>query len=263
MYRWLLCCSLAGVALLALASPPGVFSDELTGDRYDCPLTLLPAATLAAESATHITLEWNGKDGDYTRMSIGKDTILLEAMRNGKAAESWKVESGVSPGVPYHLTILRRDKWLGLLHDQALIFHADTPRGTGEEAGITMDAGWSVEDSRVQRLQPVAFADNFMRTADDHGAWTLQTGDWHLQSAWDEDSHGNSRRFQNAQYALNPFAWVGRNADGAALCTVGKADWEDYSMTVAIQPSQTGAAGVVVNMPDPHHGLLLRWSARQ
>ncbi len=118
-----------------------------------------------------------------------------------------------------------------------------------------------MEESRIQHLQPVAFADNFMRTADEHDAWALQSGDWHLQSAWDEDSHGNDKRFSYAAYALNPFAWVGRNPDGAALCSVGKAYWEDYTMTVAIQPAQSGAAGVVVNMPDLHHGLLVRWSA--
>lgn len=261
MYRWLLCCALFFATLIALASPPGVFSDEVNTERYDCLLTLMPASTLAAGSNTCVTLEWNGTAGDYLRVTVGKETILIDALHNGKAAESWKVESGVQPGTAYHLTVMRRGNWLGLLHDQALIFHTETPRGTGAEAGITADAGWSVGSSRVQMLQPVAFADNFMRTADVKGAWVVQSGDWHLQSAWDEDSHGNGNRFTNAQYALNPFAWVGRNPDGPSLCTVGKANWEDYTMTAAIQPSQTGAVGVVVNMPDPHHGLLVRWSA--
>jgi len=261
MYRWLLSCSFLLMTVFALAAPPDVFSDELTADRYDCILTLKPAATLAAESAVRVNLEWSSSSTDYVCVTVGKETILIEAFKGGKAAGSWKVDAGVQPGTPYQLGILRRGNWFGLLHDQSLIFHTETPHGAGGKGALTVDAGWTVEEKRVQRLQPVTFADNFMRTSDDRGAWAVQSGSWRLQSAWDEDPHGNTNKFINVKYATNPFAWGGRSPNSSpALCTVGSASWEDYTMTVAIQPSHTGV-GVVVNMPDPHHGILVRWSA--
>ncbi len=75
------------------------------------------------------------------------------------------------------------------------------------------------------------------------------------------DPKGNADRFANLIYSQNPFAWAGRSAAGAgALCTVGKAFWEDYTFTTAVQPGADGAAGVMVNMPDAAQGYLVRWS---
>lgn len=261
MHRWLLCLTFLLATIWILASPLDVFSNELNVHSYDCRLTLKPAVKLAAGSMTRVNLEWQQKGHDYTRVTIGKETIRIDTLQNEKVTKSWKVEAGVRPGAPLHLTIMRRGEWLGLMRDESVIFHTEAPRGTGEEACITTDTGWTVDDSRVQRLEPVIFADNFMRTADEHGAWTVQEGNWRLQSAWDNDPHVLADRFQNAAYSLNPFAWMGCNPSGPSLCTTGDASWEDYTMSVAVQPAQTGAAGVVVNMPDPHHGLLVRWSA--
>ncbi len=113
----------------------------------------------------------------------------------------------------------------------------------------------------MQRLEPVVFADNFMRTADEPGAWRTQRGAWVLQSAWDHDPKGGSKRFTNQIFAENPFAWVGSAPAGAALCTTGAPTWEDYTLTVAVQAPRDGAAGVVVNMPDADTGLLVRWAS--
>jgi len=108
---------------------------------------------------------------------------------------------------------------------------------------------------------PVAFADDFMRTAENTGDWAVQRGKWALQSAWDTVPIGNYYRFDAADYAQNPFAWVGCSTPGeSALCTTGKVFWEDYTFSVAVQPAANGAVGVMVNMPDTAHGYLVRWS---
>lgn len=110
--------------------------------------------------------------------------------------------------------------------------------------------------------EPVAFADDFMRSSDEPGAWKVERGHWRLQTAWDDDPHSNIiDRFQYTNYAQNPFAWVGQSANGAALCTTGQARWEDYTCTVAVHPEQCGAVGVAVNLSDARHGYLARWSA--
>ncbi|MHB9131631.1 MAG: LamG domain-containing protein [Armatimonadota bacterium] len=240
--------------------PAGTFSDELGTAMYDCQLTLTPAKTLSTKAALVLLLDWKDPK-NYTRLTLTRKTLVIEAIAGGKVREIGQLDPGVNVEEAYHLVIMRRGNALGVLHDEALLFRGEAPRPNGgTQAGVTADAGWTVEDSRIQRIEPVAFADNFMRAADEPGQWTKVNGSWGLQSAWDEDPHGNENRFINAPSAQNPFAWVGRNPAGSALCTAGTPNWEDYSFTVAIRPPVTGAAGVMVNMADARHGLLLRWS---
>lgn len=253
---------LLGSSLVAFSAPlPGLFSNELDTDRYDCRLLLLPGEKLTTDSNVSLTLE-SGAAGDATRLTINKQTITIASLHAGQATPQAQGESGVVPGTAYRLTVLRRGAWLGVLHDDALLLHADMPRPAGTAAGIIADAGWSVQESTVERLDPVCFADDFMRTADEAGQWTWRSGLWKLSSAWDSDAQGNQHRFSNATYAQNPFAWMGCAATTPfALCTAGNARWDDYTFSVAVRPAISGAVGVVVNMPDANTGLLVRWSA--
>jgi hypothetical protein len=137
-----------------------------------------------------------------------------------------KVTLETKPGTPVQFTILRRDDWMGVMRDDEIIWHDTVPRQSGSIAEWRSVAGWIINSARVQRLEPVIFADDFMRTADESGQWIVRSGDWKLQSAWDKDPKGGSKRFVNQVYAQNPFAWVGRAAAGSALCTVGTPYWE-------------------------------------
>lgn len=271
MLRWLrlpliLCVLLlAGIALagtppVALpTAPAGIFSEELDTDLYDCTLALTPAKKLADAGTVTVLLEW-GVAKDYTRIAISKQFLTVEAIRKNQSTLKGKVESGVKAGTPYRLTILRRGTWLGVVADNALVFRGEVPRPAGAQAGFTAGPGWTVDDAQIQRLQPVVYADNFMRTADENHDWVVQRGDWALQSAWDNDPHGNSGRFANVMFAQNPFAWVGTNPAGSAFCTIGKPFWEDYTFTTAVCPSAQSAVGVAVNLADAQNGYLIRWT---
>ena len=171
----------------------------------------------------------------------------------------------VTPGTAYDLTIMRRGAVLALFHQHTFLFRGTAPAGDGTQATINATAGWSVTDARIQRLEPVIFADDFMRTDADPktalGAWTAASGHWALQSTWDYLPQGSGNKFASTIFAENPFAWIGVTTDAApAICTTGEAEWEDYTYNVAINPVAHGAAGVLVNMTDAQHGLLLRWS---
>ncbi len=165
-------------------------------------------------------------------------------------------------GAPYVLLVMRRGSWLGVLHEQTFLFRGEVARPSGSQGGYVADDGWSVDAPSVQLLEPVHFTDDFMRKADDNaaGQWTIQRGDWALQSAWDDDPKGNGSRFANADFSQNPFAWAGRAANGSALCTTGKAYWEDYTFSAAVQPGTSGAVGVMVNVADADNGYLVRWT---
>lgn len=119
--------------------------------------------------------------------------------------------------------------------------------------------GPSLEAASIPR-EPVLFADNFMRTAQERGGWTIASGEWALASAWDADPRGGGECFVNATYAQNPFAWVGHGGDTPGWCLAGQPTWDDYTLTVAVKPTAGGAVGIAVNMASPTSGLLVRWT---
>jgi len=238
---------------------PGQFSNELVTDLYNCTLTLTPAAGAPAESTVRLTLEWEGWR-DCTQVLISPAWLQVISTVHGREQRSERVPSGVQPGSEYHLTVMRRGEWLGLLHDGVLIYHGQMPHPPGVKAAIVAEKTWTVEEASIEKLEPVVFADNFMRTAEAQGNWTTVSGAWKLQSAWDNDPRGNSDRFTNNMYAQNPFSWVGHATTAPAVCTTGRASWEDYTLSVSVQP-RDGAVGALVNLSDPQNGLLVRWSA--
>lgn len=271
MLQWRQLLFLTAMLSLALvshaASVAGKFSSDLDSDHYDCIVSLTPSPTLAETRAVHVILEW-GVDKAYSEIVISKQRITLLAQAKGKATTIGQVPSGVVPGSPYELTIVRRGTTIGLMHGATLIYRGAMPRPKGADAGITADKGWSVTDTRIQRLEPVVFADDFMRSEEENGPWAVQSGKWALQSAWDKIPHGNSKRFANTVFSQNPFAWIGMSDQGQpAVCTTGNAFWEDYTMTLALNPGADGAAGVFFNMTDEKNdladekkGLLVRWT---
>jgi hypothetical protein len=222
-----------------------LISNELNTPLYDCRLTLTPA------EARPLVLDLEG--GVRVTFTLKAVTVARGRDLTGTVAMALRV------GQPATFTLARREGWLGVLQDDRLLWGGPVARGPGAEAHWVATRGWRAE-ARVQRLEPVAFADNFMRTADEPGAWHVQRGVWALQSAWDRDPKGGAKRFQHQSYAQNPFAWVGSAEGGSALCTAGTPAWEDYTLTAAVQGPRDGAVGVVVNMPAPDTGLLVRWT---
>ncbi|HEY3379024.1 MAG TPA: hypothetical protein VGL77_16195, partial [Armatimonadota bacterium] len=251
-------CALGSVKAAGLA---GSFSSELDTDHYDCVLTLLPATTASRTNAVRLTLEWGTGKG-YLQAVITKTSITLYSIQGSKKVQIGQATPAIISGAPYHLVLMRRGSSLGLMHNDTLLFRGEVPSTGGNEAGIVCDSGWTLaEKPRIQRLEPVIFADDFMRSKDEPGPWKVVSGQWGLSSAWDRIPHGNTNRFSNTMYAQNPFAWVGMNRDGgSATCMVGEPFWEDYTFATAVRAGITGAFGAVVNMTDAKNGLLVRWS---
>jgi len=258
MFRWwlvvIVCCGvwLGSPALAGAVS--GQFSEELGAERYDCVVSLMPAANISAAASVRLTLE-TGTGDSRLLLTIKPGEITIAPIELGRV-KSVKCNVAVTPGEPYELTIMRRGTWLGLLHDARLVYRGEMPRGKGSAAGITADKGWTVTGTHVQPLEPVAFSDNFMRTADESGGWAICSGKWALQSAWDTDPKGNGNRFTYNMYAENPFAWRGQAAEGKpAICLTGKPFWEDYTLSVSVCPAMGGAVGVLVNEAGPQTPL--------
>lgn len=257
------------LAPVAHAALPGQFGEDLDTDRYNCILTLSPSRDVNATAKVEVLLD--AVDAKTcTKLEITRERIVIFSVRQGKATEVKRLDAAMTPGHPYTLTVLRRGTSLGLLDGETLLFRGEVPRPTGRYATLTTGAGWKVVAS-VQRLEPVIFSDDFMRTSsEDSGAWTFDPSnkpntpaDWRLLTAWDMLAQFKGK-FPDPNFirsAQNPFAWVGcAGAQPFTLCSTGSPDWEDYTMSVAMQPAMGGAAGIMFNMADRQNGLLVRWS---
>ena len=244
----------------AATAPPGVFSKELDTDAYDCQLALKPAATLSPTAKLTIWLEWNNA-GNSLELAVTRENLSITSCHDGRRTPVASLAAKVIPGTPCHLTFLRRGPRLELLRNTESLYHGTVPRGGGALATLAHDAGWEVVDAHIQRIEPVVFADDFMRAEGEKGPWQVASGHWALKSVWDKLCTERDKVFSISAFAQNPFAWVGTSESGqSAACMAGAPFWEDYTFTAAICPGQHGAAGLLFNLADAKNGLLLRWT---
>lgn len=261
---------LSGLTLavfLHAAEVEGQFSNELSGTDYDCLLTLQPAPALGSRPMVRLALE-SGEGNASTLLVVTRDSLKLSAVIRGQRKVIAQAASGVVPGTPYHLTVMRRAGVIRLMRDDTLLWRGDVPRPAGALATAVADKGWEIRDTRIQRIEPVLFSDDFMRDTGDTSPWTQVSGRWVIASAWDAIPHGtgvaatimNHSHEEGKNQAQNPFAWVGSSDAGLpAICTTGNAFWEDYTCSVAVKPAPQGACGLLVNVSGST-ALLVRWT---
>jgi len=264
---FLVLCGLALAVLLHAAALDGQFSNELYATDYDCRVTLEPAAALGAVPGVRLSLE-TGEGNSSTLLLITRNSLKVYAVISGQRRLIARMASGVVPGTPYRLTVMRREGQIRLMHDEVLLWHGDVPHPGGALAAAVADNGWTIRETRIQRIEPVVFSDDFMRDTGDASPWTRVSGRWVMTSAWDAIPHGagiaaaimNHSHEPDKSQAQNPFAWVGSGDAGVpAVCTTGNTFWEDYTCSVSIKPAPRGACGVLVNISGAD-ALLVRWT---
>jgi hypothetical protein len=232
---------------------PDHLSDDAGAEAYNLECTVTPG------SGTGVTLATEWADARAAvLLTIGAAQISLGTSKDGKSVPAASAKATLTRGVPVRVTLLRRAGWLGVLLNDTLLCGADVPHGPGAAVTLVATAGWTAT-ATLQPLEPVAFADDFMRR--DAAGWSTRAGTWGLQSAWE----GNPKAQQqlDAASAQNPFAYVGRGrAEQPAVSTAaaGRPFWDDYVFTVAVRPPADGAVGVLVNLREGRDGLLVRWS---
>ncbi len=254
---------LTGCLLISLLFTSGaaavVFSDELDTGMYNCNFSVKAAANIAADAAVRFWLE-SKEQKDAVLVNITARKIEIFNIKQGNKAIHGQADINIPVDVTKIFYLQRREDTLRIYLNDAKVCSVDLPHATGADGMWESDAGWTVTDIGASRLEPVIFTDDFMRTKDDNGQWTMVSGQWKLQSAWDADPHGLGNIYNRALTAQNPFAWMGKVTDKPAICAAGTPEWEDYTFSTAICPA-SGAAGIIVNMTDAKHGVLVRWSA--
>lgn len=256
----LLCVALLLLHVAGVAAGVTVIGDDCDVKTYDCYLTLHADKALAAGSQVAVYVEADEKFSSGIRITVSAQALVVEVVGDAvHRRDAYATFAGL--GGDFALTVARRNELLYLLHDGKLIGAVAVPRLAGARAGAALGAGWQLTNARLQRLEPVFFSDDFMRSNDDINPWQVVSGRWNLKSAWDATPFGNTRRFEYSVHAQNPFSLMGGNPQGGALCMTGYPFWEDYTITAAIHPVNGDAIGLMVNMPSQSEGILARWSA--
>ena len=267
-YWFFLLVLLVSSALAHANTIDGQFGSNPSTGNYDCNLTLALSAKASNKAAVHLVLEWDaGKPS--TQISISGAALDVMTVKGGKRNVISHFVAKTTPEKNTRLSFMRRGALLGITKDDVLIGYCKAPRSDGTQAGVTADAGWKVVESAIQRIEPVIFADDFMRAPETASPWTTVSGTWALKSVCDNIAYSLVRMSYiqkisldpNTNEGQNPFAWTGKSEAGkAAICTTGNPFWEDYTYSVAVDPAANGACGMLVNMTDAKTGLLLRWT---
>ena len=100
---------------------------------------------------------------------------------------------------------------------------------------------------RFQRLEPIYFADSFMRLASDPSAWTLLSGSWELE-------------IQNSPLRSANASFFSSTGEPKAAALVGEWFWDELQADVAVRPAAGGAVGLYLCYRNPEDYVLFRWT---
>ncbi len=235
------------------------FSEDLDADMYDCIVSL---ARPAGERTINMKLylEWQS-DKDCIRLDILNNNIIINSIKSGTIfkAGNLKIASKTEKDTEeIKFSIHRRGESFAIFNnDDRMLLNCQINHAPGN-IGRYVATGEGVVDIKVNKLEPVFFNDDFMRTAKDQSQWKIVTGEWELRSAWD-DVVNSATTMDKKEYAQNPFAWAGRAKDDkGAFCTVGQDTWEDYNYSASVCPGGDGAVGMAVNVSGDNY-ILVKW----
>jgi len=222
-------------------------------DRFERIDLLLPEA----DPETKVRFLWDGDGcrlerlrGQETDTIAGTPAPVFESLRDGGA-----------------LTLKRRRHWFEVVAEGRRILRLlDASVGPGDIAAARGKDLPGVAEAAYQRVEPVVFGDDFMRTeeeTEDFGQWTPQAGDWQLYSVLEQiranpDARVRKGREPESGRSANPFCLSGKSADGAVILT-GHAFWDDYAVGVSVRPA-AGDFGLVFGAVDAGTLWLVRWT---
>ena len=172
---------------------------------------------------------------DYWALRLVGDgkqaTLSFWRVVNGRAAR-WG-EAPATIGAAHGELTIQRSSWRvrALWNGHALVSaFSDT---SGLRFGTATHGGVKLSETRMQPVEAPNFEDDFMRAASPDAPEA--PNDWHrVAGVWKTSGLIGPR----ADAALNPNPFVFRvEANGAAVTTVGKWFWSDYTVTASVRPA--------------------------
>ncbi|NOY82825.1 MAG: Ig-like domain-containing protein [Kiritimatiellaeota bacterium] len=237
-------------------------------DNYDFRFKLSPAEGEGRFDSVDLVFGCNGTGDRYGRFIWDKSGARFS--RISKAGEVTVARASQPLPDAFRrggeLWVKRHPRWLEFTADGVRLLRVldDTVRrGT---AALRAGPGQAVAATvGYQRIEPVVFGDDFMRTEEetkDFGLWTPKSGEWKLYSVMERvranpDARIREGREPDASRSPNPFCLAGKSTKGAVILT-GYPFWDDYRIEVSCKTTG-GWMGVVFGATNEKDFWLVRW----
>jgi hypothetical protein len=264
---WLAGATLAVAADLALSSGSYRVVGQARHDSYNLSVALTPPPGTAAAATADLVFALSGP-ADYAHFRWDASGYVLERLTGGAAAVLRRGTDPLPPELARGGTLEIRTRpslveVIAVNRRVCRVIGAGIGRGqvaTGIGVGLAEVANYA-----YQRVEPIVFGDDFMRTeeeAADLGLWQPASGQWRLYSVMERiqanpDARIRDGREPDAGRSPNPFCLSGTGADGAFILT-GNAFWTDYEAAVSVRSFQSDF-GLVFSARDAADGWLVRW----
>jgi hypothetical protein len=210
----------------------------------------------ASSPADYARFRWDGSGFVLERLSAGATTVLCRGPEPlpPEVARGGVVEIRARPTLLEVIAATRR---------VCRVICVGSGRGqvaTGTGTGVADVASYA-----FQRVEPIVFGDDFMRTeaeAADLGLWRPASGHWRLYSVMErvqanQDARIRDGREPDAARSPNPFCLSGSGEEGAFILT-GNAFWTDYEAAVSVRSFQSDV-GLVFAAVDAADCWMVRW----
>ncbi|HEX8834333.1 MAG TPA: hypothetical protein VF719_09030 [Abditibacteriaceae bacterium] len=219
--------------------------DEAEEGGYDVTATL-------QKSPAELTLAEND-EGEGYRLKITPDSLQLGLFAGAKLRPLATVSTKLAPGA---ITVQRRGPRWSVLSGGKTVLQAEDDKWHEGKVGFL----GGLKDVRVQPIEEIKFADDFMRDAKAVKVSDAKTEEtlWRsVAGTWSTSGLSENVEAQVSQSA-NPFAFKA-SAKGANLALAGRAFWSDYTAEVSVKPQGATAIGLAAYAQDDKNYLLFYW----
>ncbi len=248
------CQPCALVLLLAagtLRAGPVQLLDEPGGESYR--LAAVAGAGQAALAAGEVRLIVDHRDpANYAYASLRGDRAQIVAVVDGQE-RAVGIGTTIYRGRPAErlALALQRTPWSLVFYcNRVECARAELPAPAAAAVGTqVVGQGINLAEVELQPTDELYFADDFMRTDEQIGAWELLTGRWE-----------NNQQGSKSSRSANAFSFRSLG-DADSLVVTGYPFWSDYCAQTAVRCEGDGAIGLAVGVADERHYYRLRWTS--
>ncbi len=192
---------------------------------------------------------------NYLTVEVTNNYAKILAVEAGAARELAKVARD-DRKLPETVRLKRRGHQIELVCDSQSLLIAVHDGFPGGRVGVGVAGGLKATDPVVQPVESLVFLDDFMRGANETGAWTSINADWEVRS------------LDNPARSSNAFIYQGVSQLGG-ISLVGARYWDDYQVTVSALGAKNGEIGLILAAGEPRtekdfpeQYCKIRWTAR-
>lgn len=232
-----------------MASPRAVIESELEAN-FDFRCTLQRDDTAPKSSLATGTKLWLGPKSGANQIALHFVGENLHLMRNVKGKPTL-LASAKAPGLPTKtqkipFVLQWRDGALRVICDSRTVLRHQALGDLPKNAVLATTGGaFDFAQTQFQPIEPVSFADDFMRAPGDAGPWEAVSGEWKIRSSNDPAK------------VANAFTYTGKGKSAVSLA--GRWFWDDYRVGAAMRPEGQSEIGLIVYWQDAKNYLLFRW----